>query len=184
MQGGKSPIHERSPQEKETQGTDVHSLEKYSSSQKSMIWFLIQLFLCLLQQSMTMPSDPRKSKLFRDGMCNPVLDSQASLQLRLEDFGTEAFAAKFPELTEAIHISAENLFTFLQRAEVKARRAKQGEGLVRSTKPWVRKRRRNSTPTEQLNSDRESEFAEQERRQAKKAMMDDGSYKASSSNTE
>jgi hypothetical protein len=93
---------------------------------------------------------------------NLVLDSQASLQLRLEDFGTEAFAAKFTGLTEAIHISAEKLFTFLERAEVKARRVKQGEGLVRSTKPWVRKRCRDSTPPEQLDSDREGRFAEPE----------------------
>jgi len=123
-------------------------------------------------------------KLFRDDVGNLVLDPQASLQLRLEDFGTEAFAAKFPDLTEAIHISAETLFTFLERAEVKATRVKQGEGLTRSTKPWVRKRRRDSTPPEQLMSDREGRFAEEEQRAAKKAMTDDVSYKASSSDAD
>lgn len=61
---------------------------------------------------------------------------------------------------------------------------KQGEGLVRSTIPWVRKRRRDSTPPEQLDSDREGRFAEQEQRAAKKAMIDDGSYKASYSEAE
>lgn len=76
------------------------------------------------------------------------------------------------------------MFMFLERAEAKARRLKQGEGLVRKTKPWVRKRRRDSTLQEQLDSDREGRFAEQEQRAAKKAMMDDVSYKASSSDAE
>jgi hypothetical protein len=61
---------------------------------------------------------------------------------------------------------------------------KLGEGLVRSFTPWVKKRRRDSTPPEQLDSDREGRFAEEEQRVAKKAMMDDGSYKASSSDAE
>ena len=74
-------------------------------------------------------------------MGNLIPDSQASLELQLEDFGTEAFAVRFPVLTEAIHIPAEMLFSFLERAEVKARRVKQGTGLVRSTKPWEKKRR-------------------------------------------
>ncbi|KFY05437.1 hypothetical protein V491_09128 [Pseudogymnoascus sp. VKM F-3775] len=120
-------------------------------------------------------------QLFRDDVGNLVSDPQAILELRLEDFGTEAFGAKFTDLTQSIHISAESLFQFLERAEAKARRLKQKEGLVRSTKPWVRKRRRDSTPPEQLDSDREGIYAEQEQRAAKKAMKDDGSYKASSS---
>lgn len=58
------------------------------------------------------------------------------------------------------------------------------EGLVRSSKPWASKRRRESTPPEQLKTDREDRFAKEEERLAKKAMMDDGSYKASYSETE
>ncbi|KAH8809120.1 hypothetical protein F5884DRAFT_883065 [Xylogone sp. PMI_703] len=104
------------------------------------------------------------AQLFRDDEGNLVAHPQASLQLRLEDFGTEAFGAEFADLTQNIHISAETLFTFLERAEVKARRIKQGEGRVRSTKPWVRKRRRDSTPLECLDSDREGIFAKQEQR--------------------
>jgi hypothetical protein len=104
--------------------------------------------------------------------------------LQLEDFGTKAFATKFPDLTDSIHISAKQLFSFLERAEVKARRLKQGEGLITSDKPWIRKRRRDSTPPEQLDLDREGRFAEDEERAAKKAMMDDGSYMASPSDTD
>ncbi|KAG9229628.1 hypothetical protein BJ875DRAFT_488739 [Amylocarpus encephaloides] len=123
-------------------------------------------------------------QLFRDDVGNLVPDSQASLQLRLEDFGTEAFAVNFPGLTGDVHISAEQLFAYLERAEAKAKRVKDGEGLVRSTKPWVRKRRRDSTPPEQLDPDREGRFAEQEQRALKKAMRDDVSYKASSSDAD
>jgi len=104
--------------------------------------------------------------------------------LRLEDFGTEAFAARFPGLTEDVHISAEQLFAYLERAEAKAKRVKDGEGLMRSTKPWVRKRRRDSTPPEQLDSDRERRFTEQEQRAAEKVMRDDVSYKATSSDAD
>lgn len=83
-----------------------------------------------------------------------------------------------------LYISAENLFTFLERAEVKARRVKQGEGLARSTKPWVKKRRRDSTPPEQLGSDREGRFAEEEQRAAKKSIRGGVPYKASSSDAD
>lgn len=104
--------------------------------------------------------------------------------MRLEDFGTEAFAVKFPGLTGNVHISAEQLFVYLERAEDKAKRVKNGEGLVRSTKPWVRKRRRSSTPLEQLHLDREGKFVEQKERAAKKAIKDESSYKARSSDAD
>ena len=61
---------------------------------------------------------------------------------------------------------------------------KQGEGLTTTDKPWIRKRRRDSTPPEQLDLDREDRFAEDEERAAKKAMMDDGFYKPSSSDAD
>lgn len=48
----------------------------------------------------------------------------------------------------------------------------------------MRKRRRHSTPPEQLDSDREGRFAEEEQREAKKAMKDDVSYTASSSHVD
>jgi len=60
---------------------------------------------------------------------------------------------------QSIHISAETLLTFLERAEATARRR---------------------TPPEHLDPDREGIFAKQEQRAVKEAMMDDVSYKASS----
>ncbi|TVY53880.1 hypothetical protein LSUE1_G008846 [Lachnellula suecica] len=123
-------------------------------------------------------------ELFRDEEGRLVPNPQASLQLQLQDFSTEAFAPKFPDLTQNIYIAAETLFLFLERAERRARTVKLGEGLVRSFIPWVKKRRRESILLEQLDSDREGRFAKEEQRVAKKAMMDDGSYKASSSDAE
>jgi len=61
---------------------------------------------------------------------------------------------------------------------------KLGEGLVRNSTPWTRKRRRVSTPPEELDSDRESRFEKEEQRAIKKATMDDVSYKTSSSEAE
>jgi len=119
-------------------------------------------------------------QLFRDEEGRLVPDSQASLQLQLQDFATEAFAEKFPDLTQSIHISAERLFSLLGRAEIKAskvRRVKLGEGLVRNSTPWARKRRRVSTPPEELDSDREGRFEKEEQRAIRKATMDDVSYK-------
>ena len=64
---------------------------------------------------------------------------------------------------QSIHISAETLLTFLERAEATARRR---------------------TPPEHLDPDQEGIFAQQEQRAVKRAMMDDVSYKASSSEAE
>jgi hypothetical protein len=59
-----------------------------------------------------------------------------------------------------IHISAETLLTFLKRAKAIAKRR---------------------TPPEHLDPDREGIFAKQEQRAVKKAVIDNVSYKASSS---
>ncbi|TVY81589.1 hypothetical protein LSUE1_G007487 [Lachnellula suecica] len=123
-------------------------------------------------------------QLFRDEEGRLVPNSQASLQLQLQDFATEAFAEKFPDLSQSIHISAVTLFSLLERAETKARRVKLREGLVRNSTPWARKRRRISTPPEELDSDREGRFEKEEQRAIKKTTMDDVSYKTSSSEAE
>jgi hypothetical protein len=61
---------------------------------------------------------------------------------------------------QSIHISAETLLTFLERAEAIVRR---------------------HIPPEYLDLDREGIFVKQEQRAVKETMMDDVSYKASSS---
>ncbi|MCJ1461849.1 hypothetical protein MMC07_000448 [Pseudocyphellaria aurata] len=121
-------------------------------------------------------------QFFRDDVGNLVPNPQPSLQLPLEDFGAEAVGAKLTDLTESVHISAEMLFNLLKRAETRARRLQRGKRRqVMSTKPWARKRLRNTTSPEHLHPDREAIFEEQEQRAAKKAMIDSVSYKASSS---
>lgn len=106
------------------------------------------------------------------------------MQLRLEDFGTEAFGARFTDLTQSVHISADVLFAFLERAEDIVRTVGQVEGLTRTTRLWVRKRGRDNTPPEHLDPQREGIFTDEKQRAAKKAMIDDASYKASSSEAE
>ncbi len=125
----------------------------------------------------------QNSQLFRDESGNLVASPEASLRPRLEDFGTEDFATSFDNLTEPISISSETLFTFLERSEALATRVEQGHGRSRQTKPWVKKRPRDMTPPEQLSSDCENEFADDEERVAKRGEMDDSSYKESSSET-
>ncbi|PVH74943.1 hypothetical protein DL98DRAFT_16820 [Cadophora sp. DSE1049] len=120
-------------------------------------------------------------QLFRDDDGNFVPNPEASLRLQLGDFGTEAFAEKFSDLAQTIHIPSEILFKFLERSEAKVKKVKHGQGLARTTKPWARKRRRASTPPEQLLADHEEGFAQAEKRAAKKAMRDDCPYMASSS---
>jgi len=85
-------------------------------------WMLRDRQNCpLCRQFQTSSSATKKGGLF----LNP--DSQASLQLQLQDFATEAFTEKFPDLSQSIHISAETLFSLLERAETKARIVKLGK---------------------------------------------------------
>ena len=57
---------------------------------------------------------------------------------------------------------------------------KQERGTVRRSKPWVRKRRRQNTPPEELDHKREKRFQKEEDKAREKAEKDDSSYKASS----
>ncbi|MCJ1469037.1 hypothetical protein MMC07_007669 [Pseudocyphellaria aurata] len=94
-------------------------------------------------------------QFFRDGVGNLISNPQASLHLPLEDFGAEDVGANLTDLTQSVQISAEMLFDFLERAERKERLLKVGERRTMSTTPWVRKRKREGTPPEQLVPDRE-----------------------------
>lgn len=57
---------------------------------------------------------------------------------------------------------------------------KQKQGAVRETKPWVRKRRRQQTPPEELDDSREVQFRKIEEEAIAKAEKDDSSYKTTS----
>jgi hypothetical protein len=72
------------------------------------------------------------------------------------------------------------LCAYLERAENRAAVIEQERGVVRPTKPWVRKRRRESTPPEELEQKHEERFREDEERAVERVAKDDSSYKASS----
>lgn len=57
--------------------------------------------------------------------------------------------------------------------------AKQNQGATRTTKPWVRKRRRQRTPPEELDDKQEAKFQRIEEEAISKAERDDLSYKPS-----
>lgn len=57
--------------------------------------------------------------------------------------------------------------------------ATQNQGATRTTKPWVRKRRRQITPPEELDDEREAKFQKSEEKAMFKEEGDDSSYKAS-----
>jgi hypothetical protein len=83
---------------------------------------------------------------------------------------------------EEVSLSSETLCHYLEVAEARTK-AKRG-GLQDSPEPGVRKRRRSSTPPEELVSDDEATFRVQEEHTANKAELDDLSYKASSMSSE
>lgn len=99
------------------------------------------------------------NQIIRDENGNPNDSPEAGLHLQLQDFATEALV-EHESLHEPIHISANTLCTYIKDAEDQAALTKQRRGVVRPTKPWVRKRRRESTPPEELEPRREERFRE------------------------
>lgn len=56
---------------------------------------------------------------------------------------------------------------------------KQNHGATRAERPWVRKRRRQTTPSEELDDKREAKFQKIEEKMLSQADEDDSSYKTS-----
>jgi hypothetical protein len=96
-------------------------------------------------------------QVFRDRNGKPNTSRTGGLQLRLRDFAAEALAEPKGQLRDLIVISASNLCSFLQRAEDRATFIKQQKG-IKSAKTFVRKRRRDSTPPEELTYRDEKRF--------------------------
>jgi hypothetical protein len=71
------------------------------------------------------------------------------------------------------------LCSFLQRAEDRETFVKQQKG-IKSTKTFVRKRRRDSTPPAELTHKDEKRFRANENRAEDEATKDDSSYKTGS----
>jgi hypothetical protein len=82
-------------------------------------------------------------------------------------------------LDEKIFIRAPMLCAYLYRGEEQAAKTKHKRGAVRPSTPWVRKRKRENTPPEELDPYREKRFRKEDRAE-QVAEKDDLSYKSSS----
>lgn len=81
-------------------------------------------------------------QVFRNIDGKPVKSRTRDLQLRLRDFTTESLAEPEGRLYDPIIISSAMLYAFLELAEMRAALIRTQSGVVRSTKPWTKKRRR------------------------------------------
>ena len=82
-------------------------------------------------------------------------------------------------MDKEIFISAKDLFTYLCDAELSDSRTR-GSPEGDAIKPGTRKRRRESTPPEQLGDDDEHRFQVEEKQAEEHAECDDSSYHGSS----
>jgi len=84
------------------------------------------------------------------------------------------------QLRDPIILPANKLYSLLQQAEDAASVVGQQTGIVTTDKPWVRKRRRESSPLEELTQRDEKRFRADESRAADQTTRDDSSYKTGS----
>ncbi|KIX09009.1 uncharacterized protein Z518_00087 [Rhinocladiella mackenziei CBS 650.93] len=113
-----------------------------------------------------------------DGSFNDNPD--AGLRLFLEDFANGALTEKFHTPKDSTFISAESFHRYLNDAEERASFVKQRRGMVDPRMVPLTKRRRSSTPPEDLDQTREQAFQDEEERAAKRHEQDDLSCRASS----
>lgn len=117
-------------------------------------------------------------QLFRDEDGNASNDIEAGIRLQLHDFATRDLS-RGDIHNDPICISARTLCSYLDRAEQDAAMLKENNGVTRAETPWVRKRRRQRTPPEELDDMREAKFQRTEESVVFKAEKDDSSYKTS-----
>ncbi|EMD86585.1 hypothetical protein COCC4DRAFT_200428 [Bipolaris maydis ATCC 48331] len=116
-----------------------------------------------------------KDQVFRDDQGNPVDDS--GLQLYLSDFACKTFANKELEDEDAqICISGKTLYEYIKYAEDSV----QGAQYVELLDPIIRKRKRQTTPEEEILSSDEAKYAKQEAMEEKRG-DDDSDYQNRSS---
>ncbi len=113
--------------------------------------------------------------MFRDDEGNVV--PEGNLELQLQDFAPIAVLQRYGALRERVVISSATLCHSLSECEANARRVAQKECLSDTLEPGTRKRRREKTPPEQINSDDEGRFDQEEQRVSKRMERDDPSIK-------
>jgi len=112
---------------------------------------------------------------FRGEDGNPIGGPQVGLCLHLEDFALKAFASEGAALDEELFIPARDLFTYLCDAEL-GDLAARASPKYKVINPGTRKRRRESTPPDELGEDDEHQFQADEDRAEDRAEQDDSSY--------
>jgi len=123
-------------------------------------------------------------RIFRESNGNPSTSRTGGLRLRLQDFATDALTGAELQLCDPIIIPANKLYSLLEQAEDAASVIEQQTGIVTTGKPWIRKRRRESSPLEELTQRDERRFRANESRAADQTRRDDSSYKTGSTSEE
>ena len=113
------------------------------------------------------------SKEFRKE--NGEVNSTTGLRLRLEDFAPPSLSMHTKFGTD-IFISSTSLCAYLHDAEQDEKYVKQELGYAETLKSGVRKRRRSSSSIEQLNTDDEAQFQQDEQRAAKRSQRADRDF--------
>ena len=116
--------------------------------------------------------------MFRDEFGNSNLSRDNGLKLELADFAPEDLARG---ITGSISIDSATLCRFLDEAEQMDQKAKQKQGAVQHLVPGAKKRRREKTPTEDINSDDERRYTDIEQRVQERELADDSPYHSSQS---
>ena len=118
--------------------------------------------------------------MFRDDNNNPNTSIGAGLNLQLQDFVPDTSNESLIYLDDRISISANTLCGYLEYAEEKTRCINSERATSQSAKFTMEKKRRASTPVEELEEEDMKKFREMEKKAEEKAEKDDSSYKTSS----
>ena len=114
-------------------------------------------------------------QIFRDTNGDPK--STGELRLRLRDFVPEDVPGPVELLQQEIIITAERLCEFLAEAEKQMSIVNQRTKKVTTTRAWTQKRRRERTPTGELEERDEKRFQMIEEKEQVVVSRDDTSYK-------
>ncbi|PBP26977.1 hypothetical protein BUE80_DR002082 [Diplocarpon rosae] len=117
-------------------------------------------------------ADQRQILRDENGLVNDL--SVAGLHLQLLDFAVDDVVLPHGPCQDPISISARTLCSYINKAEGSI------GTMVGSAKPWIRKRRRQETPPEELRPAREKRFRMDEDKASELAEKKDSSYESSS----
>lgn len=118
--------------------------------------------------------------MFRDDNNNPNTSIGAGLNLQLQDFVPDTSNESLIYLDDRISISANTLCGYLKYAEETTRCINSERATSQSAKSTFGKKRRASTPVEELEEEDMKKLREKEKKAEEKAEKDDSSYKTSS----